>query len=280
VTERPKIGLALGGGGARGFAHIGVLKVLEEARIPVDMIVGTSMGGLIGCLYASGVGAAQLEREALQMARMRRLVSLIDASLPRRGLFKGERIVEYLSERLQAKSFSELGIPAAVVAVDLEKRRQVILEEGSVVEAIRATIAVPGIFTPVVQGDQVLVDGGVLNNVPADVVRNMGAECVIAVGCHGDGESVPFPYLAGRLPLANALVDTVDILYRTVNTMVTEIARLKLAACAPDVMILPDIPADLTTFTGFRRASEAIAAGEESTRKALPAVRRCLAGRA
>ncbi len=272
----PKVGLALGGGGARGFAHVGVLKVLEAEGIPIDVIAGTSMGGLIGSLYASGMSARELETESRRMTRTRQLVSLADASLARRGLFKGERIVEYLRERLGARTFSDLRIPAAVVAVDLNDRCQVILDRGSVAEAVRATIAVPGVFVPVLSGSQVLVDGGVLNNVPADVVRAKGAERVIAVGCHGAGETDAFPRFGDHPLLPNAFADTVDILYRSLDTMVSEIARLKLAAAAPDVMILPRIPSDLTSFGGFRRAREAIVAGEEAAREALPAIRRML----
>lgn len=179
--KTPKVGLALGGGGARGLAHIGVLKALKEESIPIDLIAGTSMGAVIGALYAKERKVDILEKMVLE-TDWKQLVRLVDLNLlPGKGLVHGEKIKELLRSLIGDARFQDLEIPLAVVAADVQTSEEIIFHEGSVIEAVRASISLPVIFTPVKWGDRFLVDGGIVNPVPIDVVRNMGAEVVIAV---------------------------------------------------------------------------------------------------
>jgi NTE family protein len=176
-----KFGLALGGGSARGLAHVGVIKVLEVYHIPIDIIAGTSIGSVIGGLYASGATVRQLEEMALSIKKSKTLF-MIDPVIPRSGLISGDRIEKMLNQfALKDKTFDDLKIPFAAVATDIESGAEVILNQGKVIDAIRASISIPGIFTPVKYQDYYLVDGGVVDPVPVDVVRMMGADIIIAV---------------------------------------------------------------------------------------------------
>ncbi len=209
IPSRPRIGLALSGGGARGFAHIGVLKTIDSLGIPIDYIAGTSMGGLIGALYAIGYSGVELERIALET----NWDQLFSDRLPRNilpypekketdkyqlvlglknrkiqlpsGLIRGQKITQMLSRLTYAyqnvKSFDDLPIPFRCVAIDLISSRKVVLSKGSLAKAMRSTMSLPTIFYPVVWGDSLLIDGGMMDNLPVDVVRDMGANIVIAV---------------------------------------------------------------------------------------------------
>ncbi|NQT31016.1 MAG: patatin-like phospholipase family protein [Deltaproteobacteria bacterium] len=175
-----KLGLALGGGAARGLAHIGVLEVLEREGIVVDMIAGTSAGAAIGALYAQGKPAGQIKELALNIG-WRRLVSLIDLALPRSGFIEGTRIKNLLKSIIGDIDFSELKIPLSCVATDIRSGEEVVISDGPVLEGVRASISIPVIFTPVKWRERYLVDGGLVNPVPVSTVRKMGADFVIAV---------------------------------------------------------------------------------------------------
>jgi len=179
--NRPSVGLALSGGGARGLAHIGVLRALEREGIPVDYLAGTSMGGVIAAGYAAGMSSADLERESLAITQKRHMVHLADPGLPNGGLIQGEGYYAFFKKEFGDKTFAELNLPLAVVAVDLNSHQEVVLREGPVALALRATTSLPGLFKPVEINGMRLVDGGVLNNLPVDVVSQMGAEVIIAV---------------------------------------------------------------------------------------------------
>ena len=270
-----KVGLALSGGGARGLAHIGVLKILEQEGVPIDYLAGTSMGGLIAAAYAAGLSPDLMEQEALRMASLRRLLALADPSLPRRGLFKGQKVREYLARHLGDRTFDDLRVPLTLVAVDLNTGREVFLNQGQIADAVRATVALPGIFTPVEWDGQLLVDGGLLDNLPADAVRQMGADVVIAVDVTSDSGVVAslVEGLHQRRYVPSGLVDTVEVLWRSLDVMMAEISRRQLAEAHPEVIIRPAIPPDVTVLTGFPRAAEIIAAGEEAAQEALPRIR-------
>jgi NTE family protein len=268
--------LALGGGGARGLAHIGVLKVLERQGLAIGGIAGTSMGGLIGAPYGAGVCPETLEQEALRLSSVRQLLPLTDAALTRRGLFSGQRVTDYLQTHLGVRTFADTRLPVALVAVDLDAQQEVILREGPLVDAVRATIAIPGVFVPVERDGVTLVDGGLLNNVPADVARSLGPGPVVAVNVHGDGRVAPFPRLPQRALLPTSITETLNVLYRGLNIMMNRIATQRLAEVPPDVLILPAISAEVTPLTGFGHAREIIAAGERATERALPDIERCL----
>lgn len=176
-----KIGLVLGGGSARGLAHVGVILALEAYNIPIDIIAGTSIGSVIGSLYASGATIKQLEEMALSI-KMSKTLFMLDSTFPHSGLISGDRIEKMLNQfALKDKTFDDLSISFAAVATDVESGAKVILNQGKVIDAVRASIAIPGIFTPVKYGDYYLVDGGVVDPVPVDVVQMMGADIIIAV---------------------------------------------------------------------------------------------------
>ncbi|BCA79180.1 patatin-like phospholipase family protein [Desulfuromonas sp. AOP6] len=174
------IGLALGSGAARGLAHIGVLKELEKNEIPVSAISGTSMGAFIGALYAAGVPLVEMEAVALKQD-WRKLARLVDPTLPTSGLINGKNVASFIQSLLPVHTFEELSIPLAVVTTDIETGEHVIIKKGSLVDAIRAAIAFPGIFPPVRFGDRFLVDGGLCIPVPINQVRDLGVDVTIGV---------------------------------------------------------------------------------------------------
>ena len=179
-----KIGLALGSGSARGWAHIGVLQALGEAGIGVDYMAGTSIGALVGAVYAAGKLDA-LRATVLQFD-WKRTVSFFDVVFPKAGLIDGKKVADFIRSRLKEKNIEELPLAFCAVSTDLATGREVVLREGNLIEAIRASISVPGIFTPVKKEDTFLVDGGLVNPIPVSAARQMGAEFVIAVDLNHD----------------------------------------------------------------------------------------------
>ncbi len=271
LYRRPFVGLALSGGGARGLAHIGVLKVLERAGIPIDCVAGTSMGGIIGAFFAAGFPAKEIEDEALKMTHLRNLLKLVDLRPPRHGLMSGEGLHKYLSEKLGDKlSFDALNVPLALVAVDLISGKEVTLRKGPLVEAVRATSAFPAVFEPVEIDHYRLADGGILNNLPVDVAREMGAEVVIAVNVGLDFYDIeqvdaPSTSVASRIAL-NAI--------RAQSLATEELIRYRLKKARPEIVLHPHIASDISTFGGFSRAAEIIDAGEAAARKGIAKIRR------
>ena len=177
--RRPRIGLALGSGSARGLAHLGVIRAIEDAGIKVDFIAGTSMGALIGAIYAAGK-MDELEATFLTFD-WKKTVSFFDVVLPKSGLLDGAKVGELVRAHLHADAIEALPIPFAAVATDIVSGEEVAIRSGDVIEGVRASISVPGIFTPVRNNGRILVDGGITNPVPASVARAMGADLVIAV---------------------------------------------------------------------------------------------------
>jgi NTE family protein len=177
---KEKIGLALGSGAARGLAHIGVLKVLEREGIRPDVVAGSSMGALVGALYARDRNIGRIEELALEVD-WKKVVLLIDPTLPRTGFIEGRKAKDLLKSIIGDMEFSELGLPFACVTADIESGEEVVIEDGPVVEAVRASVSIPVIFTPVKRKGRFLVDGGLVNPIPVSVVRRMGAGFIIAV---------------------------------------------------------------------------------------------------
>jgi NTE family protein len=177
---RPKVGLVLGGGAARGLAHIGVLEVLERENIPIDMIAGTSIGALVGALYCQELDATLLRKQALQLDWVG-VTSLVDLTLPKSGLMGGKRVTNLLRRFIGDVQFKDLHLPLACVATDIISGDEIVMDEGSVLEAVRASISIPIVFTVVKRHGRYLVDGGLVNPVPVSVVKKMGADFVIAV---------------------------------------------------------------------------------------------------
>ena len=179
---RREVGLALGSGAARGWAHIGVIRAIHEAGIKVDYVAGTSIGALVGAAFASGnIDALESFVKRLDW---KGAMSLLDLGLPRSGLLDGKKVTASIRERVDPGDVEDLPIPFCAVATNLVDGSEVRMDKGDLVEAIRASISIAGVFTPVRKGDMLLVDGGILNPVPAGVARDMGARYVIAVDVH------------------------------------------------------------------------------------------------
>lgn len=180
MSSRKRVGLVLGSGASRGWAHIGVIEALEEAGVPIDFIAGCSVGAYVGALYASG----SLDKLKDFLLRMdgQNIFSYFDVVFPRSGLLNGsKRVRELFSMHTEAQTFAELAIPVVMVATDLERGKKVVLQSGSIIEALRATMSYPGLFEPVRINGRWLVDGGLVDPVPVGMARAMGAEVVIAV---------------------------------------------------------------------------------------------------
>ena len=178
-STKSKIGLALGSGAARGWAHIGVIKALEKENIPIHFISGSSVGSYVGAVYSSG-GFESLKEFALSMDR-KKVLSYIDVVFPRSGLINGKNAKILYSMHTKIMGFDELPIPVKMVATDMDTGEKLILDKGNIPEAIRASCSIPGIFTPVKMGNRWVIDGGLIDPVPVSVVKSMGADFVIAV---------------------------------------------------------------------------------------------------
>ncbi len=265
--RRPSLGLALGGGGARGLAHIGILKVLEQENIPIDCMSGTSMGGIITAAYAVGHSMDDLKVEAIKMGELPFMLKLVDWELPVTGLLAGSRIEEYLAKQLgKDTTFESLPIPIALTAVDVYSAKEIVFSSGNLIDGVRATMALPGVVEPLQKEGQLLVDGGVLNNVPADLVRKMGAEIVIAVDVSLDihdqsaWDNMGMPKFALHK-------------WRTSTITIAALTEANMRQAKPELILRPKILPGITTITGFRHAAEIIAAGENAAREALPQIR-------
>jgi NTE family protein len=269
--RKKKVGLALSGGAARGFAHVGVLDVLRQEGIPIDMIAGTSSGAVMGAVYAAGRDTREMIENALA-ASARRLTLYIDPSLPRTGLLKGRKIQELLSGYLGGDiSFADLKIPFACVATDINTGEEVVIDRGSVLDALRATISIPGIFTLVKREDRYLVDGGLTTPVPVHVVKQMGADFVIAVNVNADVSQRMGKSSRKRLKLHKEPT-LLQILMQSFYITTYSLARHSLEQA--DIIIEPDMP---HVGTGdFSKVEEMIAHGQRAARAALPEINRKL----
>lgn len=270
--DRSTLGLALGGGGARGLSHIGVLKVLEREGIRADVVAGASMGGLIGAAYAAGFPVRAIESEVLNLSHRSRLLKLADWMPTLQALFTGKRFAAYLNGVMGAGlTFADLRRPLALAASDLYTGREVVLTSGSVVTAMRATMSIPGVFAPVEHAGYRLADGGILNNVPADLARNLGADLVLAV------DVLPY-FRENRLdeqprvePLEVPLMPPgVRDVWQATFVAIAALTECNLRQSKPEVIVRPALPADVTLLAGFTRAEELITAGEQAMRAALP----------
>jgi NTE family protein len=216
------VGLALGSGGARGLAHIGVLKALEAHGIKVDMLAGSSMGSLIAAVYANGIEPHMMEKLALNLKRKHWL----DLTVPGMGFVAGEKIKQLIRLLTHGKRIEELSKELAVVATDIETGERVVFREGPVDQAVRASISIPGIFVPERVGDRLLVDGGVIDRVPITVIRDMGADLVIAVD-------------VAQFDTPMKVTTIFDVIAQTIDVMEREILRHQILAA--DLVIRPDV---------------------------------------
>jgi NTE family protein len=257
-----RIGLALGGGAARGFAHIGVIKALEAQGIVPDVVVGTSAGSLVGALYAAGYNGFALHKLALQMDE----AAISDWSVPffakASGVFKGEALQSYVDRTVNHVPIERLKIPFGAVATDLNSGKPILFQRGDTGIAVRASSAVPGVFQPVRIGEHVYVDGGLVSPVPVRFAREMGADFVIAVNISAQPDVQPSS-------------STLDVLLQTFAIMGQSINHYELRDA--DVVIQPSLGA--MKGSDFQGRNNAILAGEQAASVLMPEIKRKLAAK-
>ncbi|GAB4432798.1 MAG: patatin-like phospholipase family protein [Chloroflexi bacterium OHK40] len=237
------LGLALGGGGGKGAAHVGVLQVLEELDVPIDVIAGTSAGGAVAVMYAAGIDFATM-REVFRTMSLRR-IALPDPT--RTGLIGQRRREEILRALFGTRTFADLRIPCAVTATDLVSGKLVVIREGPLVDAVLATTAVPCILPPLVRGNELLADGGILNNLPVDVAQSLGAQRVVAVELNDAVASFSLLSPPATNPLARLMVapQQLAVANRALSLLINHATALHLQANPPDLLLSPpvvDIP--------------------------------------
>jgi len=266
MEKDKKIGLALGTGAARGLAHIGVLEILEEEKIPIHFIAGTSMGALIGGFYASMLGIKELKKFAYQ-TDWKKVAVLFSPSPSRSGLVNGKRIEKLLRSFLGNRKIEELPIPFSCVATDILNGEEIIINKGDLVDGIMASISIQGIFNPFIRDGKVLVDGGIVNPVPVDVVKKMGADFVIASVVNSskkveekknckNKEEIKIP------SIFTIILQSIDIMQKKIINNSLSKADLVISSETSDIKLLE-----------FYRAKEAVEAGRKAAKKILKRIK-------
>jgi len=265
-SRQLRIGLALGSGGAKGLAHIGVIKVLEKNNIPIDFIAGSSIGALIGGFYSATKDIKRIEEIALS-TNWRQLLSLIDPSL-RRGLIKGEKIKKFIETHIGKVKFQDLKIPLSVIATDLRTGEIIPISQGEVTSAIRASISFPLIFRPVEREGRLLADGGLSLPIPVEVVNKMGAGLVIAVNLDAD-------YFTNRSNNKTGL-GFYEIASNSINLLCYHLARWNVKDA--DVVVEPklSIKMGIVHWNKFLDGRDIILAGELAMKKKLPQLQKLI----
>ncbi len=252
-SKKPaKVAVVLGAGASRGFAHIGVLKVLETNKVPVHMIVGTSAGSFVGSLYAYGYNAFQLQKMAISIEKG----DIVDVTIPDNGFIKGEKLQEYVNNTVKNTPIEKLRMPFYAVATSVPAGQETVFGKGNTGAAVRASCSIPGIFRPMKIGDQMYVDGGVVSPVAVDAARRYGADIVIAVDISAD--------LDTRQPEG-----TIETILQTINIMYS---KLSLVQCSKaDIVIKPRV--GYIGSADFDKRHEAILEGEKAALEAMPKIR-------
>jgi NTE family protein len=288
APHKPRVGLALGSGSARGWAHIGVIRALEEAGVRPELVCGTSIGALVGAAYAAGE-LERLESWVLGL-QIKDVAGFADVSLSA-GLLKGDRLMQFFRSNLADRPLEQLRIPFATVATSLQTGAEVWLRSGSTLDAVRASIALPGIFTPVRWEGSLLVDGGLVNPVPVSLARAMGADIVIAVDLGSDilgrrfraasAPEAPLGTVArwmrklqenlsalapGKSPDEPAMPSMLDVLTTCMDIVQVRIARSRMAGEPPEVVVAPRLAR--LRLLDFHRAKEAIEEGHRAVERA------------
>ncbi len=258
--HRKKVGLALGSGVARGLAHIGVLQVLEREGIRIDMIAGTSIGALIGSLYALGKSSDEILEIARDMGA-HRLTYVVDMGIPKTGLIKGKKLENKLEELYEGAEFSDLKLPFKCMATDIDSGKVVVLEEGPVWQAVRASISLPVILAVVKRENKYLVDGGLVDPVPVDVTRKMGADIVIAVNV-----------MPVNIHRADNRPNIFDVIMQTVQIVGGYVARDSLGGA--DIVIEPDV--EFFKLSDFHKVDECADVGREAAENLVPDIKKLL----
>lgn len=251
----PRRGLVLGAGGARGFAHLGILQVLEEEKIPMDVVVGCSAGAIFGALWCAGLDLYRIERLMVYPGFTKKL---LDPAVSREGIVKGDKILDVLRLLTKDMTFEELKIPLAIVATDIETGELVTFREGNVAQAVRASISIPGFFRPYRYQGRLFVDGAVKNRLPVHIAREMGAEKVLAIDV--------------KKGMMSKLTSVMDVLLQSIEILEDEVFR---AHCLDaDLLIQPDI--GHIGSLQFDRAEEAIRLGRTTALAQSSEIRRIM----
>ncbi len=259
-VPEPKVALVLGGGAARGFAHIGVIRVLEQEKIPVDLVVGTSVGSLIGALYASQRSSFELEWSAFQLKQEDLFDFRVFGAVLGMGLARGELLEAFVKAKVKQERIEELMIPFAAVATDLNWGGRIVIDKGSVAKAVHASCAIPGVFEPVMHEGKLLVDGAVVDAIPIEVARAKGADVVVAVDVSED---------LGNVNIKNML----DVMLQSTNIMAAvNVASRKAGA---DVIVQPKV--GKVGMLDFGQKKVCMDAGIEAARAAVPRIRAAIA---
>lgn len=251
-----KTALVLGAGASRGFAHIGVLKVLETYKIPVHIIVGTSAGSFVGSLYAYGYSAFQMQKMSFSIEQG----DIIDLTVPDNGFIKGEKIEGYINGMLKGTPIERLHIPFYAVATDIQTGQEVVFAKGNTGTAVRASCSIPGIFRPVKIENKMYIDGGVVSPVAVDAARKLGADVVIAVDISSDPDR--------RQPEG-----TIETILQSINIMYSRLAATQISGA--DVVIRPKV--GYISSGDFNKRHEAVLEGEKAALEAIPAIQGILA---
>lgn len=256
---KPRIALVLGGGAARGFAHVGVIRALEQERIPIDLVVGTSVGSLIGAIYASDRNSFDLEWTAFKLEKEDLLDYGVLTAFTGMGLARGDKLEQFVKDRVKVLNIEDLQIPFAAVATDLNWGTKVVIDRGPVARAVRASSAIPGVFQPVAHMGKILVDGGVVDNIPISVARAKGADLVVAVDISEN--------------LANKnITNIVDVILQATNIMFA--LNVEHSKKDADVLIAPAVgDVAMLDFTQKKRCMEA---GIAAARLAAPAIHKAV----
>lgn len=268
MSERKKIGLALSGGGIKGIAHVGVLRVLEDYKIPIDFISGTSIGALIGAMYAAQPNAKKLEKDVLSED----IGKLIDYTLSKYGLIKGNKIEEYLEKKLNNIEFKDLKIPLFITAFDIDKKREIIFSKGDVSKAVRASISIPGIFVPVENNNKILVDAGLVDPIPTEILKKVGADIIIAVNVNIVKERAPIYNEKATLKKGKKkLPSMLDSTMRSLNVISSETSKADLQSGKADFIINVDL--ENVTLLDYKKTKIALEKGKRAAKKCLEEIK-------
>jgi NTE family protein len=251
-----KVALVLGAGASKGFAHVGVLKILEGQQVPIHLIVGTSAGSFVGSLYAYGYDAFQLQKIAMELQKD----DVVDLIVPDNGFVRGEKLENFINKKVNQTTLERLRIPFRAVATNVQTGEETVFATGNTGKAVRASCSVPGIFQPVRLGDKTYVDGGVVSPVAVEAARKAGADVVIAVDISAG--------VAGTLPqgIMDTILQSIDIMYAKISAV-----QIKNA----DVVILPRV--SHIASSDFDKRNEAILEGEKAATLAMPQIQQILA---
>jgi len=246
-----KIALVLGAGASKGFAHIGVLKILETNKIPVHMIVGTSVGSVIGSFYAYGLNAFELQKLSFSIEQK----DIVDLTIPENGFIKGEKLEEFVNRTLKNTPMEKLKLPFYAVATEIQNGQETVFGRGNTGQAVRASCSIPGVFRPVKIGDKVYVDGGVISPVAVEAAKRLGADVVLAVDISASTE---------RTPPGN----TIETLLQSIDIMYSKLAAIQLSQA--DVVIRPKV--GYIGSSDFSKKHEAVMEGEKATIEIMPRI--------